>query len=148
MLMRKNTTCIVQMLQRVYLYKRSRFQTDFHIRSEVHSWHRDCGFAVLHAKYINCLSSCPSFSTPVFLHLNAFHYQSGNTTKTTQHPDPSIEPQVDLFHLYPNPALPLLFQRFYIPIQVLIRKWTKLISSLIPPSPNGFNCFISKTSLF
>ena len=52
-------------------------------------------------------------------------------------------------HLIPplTPHSPL-FQRPHVPIQILIRKWTKLTSLPIPPvSPHGFNYDISKTSL-
>ena len=48
----------------------------------------------------------------------------------------------------PSPLIPPLFQRPHVPIQILIRKWTKLTSLPIPPvSPHGFNYDISKTSL-
>ena len=56
-----------------------------------------------------------------------------STAKTTQHPDSSIDPQVDPSHPSPHPSL--VFQRPRVPIQILIHKWTKLTRSLPPPSP-------------
>ena len=41
-----------------------------------------------------------------------------------------------------SPLIPPLFQRPHVPIQILIRKWTKLTSL-----PHDFNYNISKTSL-
>ena len=72
-----------------------------------------------------------------------------STAKTTQHPDPSIDPQVDQSHPSPHPSFPILFQRPHVPIQILIRKWTKLTSLPVPPvSPMVLTMIYPKQAYF
>ena len=62
-----------------------------------------------------------------------------STAKTTQHPSSSL----------PSPLIPPLFQRPHVPIQILIRKWTKLTSLPIPPvSPVVLTIIYPKQAYF
>ena len=70
-----------------------------------------------------------------------------STAKTTQHPDPSIDPQVDPSHLSPHPSFPLCSSDLMSRSKYWSASGPSLLRSPSPPSPHGFNYDISKTSL-